>query len=368
MKSSIFRRVLFAVAVTVSAAACGDRPTPTPELTPEPAAHRVVPPAPVAAPPVVTPEVAPMPVPADFAEAMALGAKAVKARDVVLARAMFDAASRLDDTSAEPQLELARLFLSTGEKKLALTSAKKAVKLAPESSAAWNTLGRAQLARFAYDDAITAFEKAVDKNPKNAYAWNNLGFTMLELELWSEARNALEEATSLPDAAGYMFNNLGLAYEHLDMQDEALAAFDAGGEKGSAPARYNHTRLESGETVASVDVVITGVKMVPGGTQGVDGEDVASAPVVEETGQVEEASIVDEAVRAEEQAATAVEHADEPGDSETNVEDGEEPAEADEPDRTVEIEDTVTDEPSVPGDAGGVDEQPAPTAVVPATN
>jgi tetratricopeptide (TPR) repeat protein len=353
MKSSLIRRVLFAVAVAASAAACGDKPT-TPELAPEPIPHRAVPgPAPVTQPSVVTKsEAAPMPVPTDYAEAMALGASAVKARDVVLARAMFDAASRLDDTRAEPQLELARLFLSTGEKKLALTSAKKATRLAPESSAAWNTLGRAQLARFAYDDAITAFEKAVDKNPKNAYAWNNLGFTMLELELWSEARNALEEATALPDATGYMFNNLGLAYEHLDMQDEALAAFVAGGEKGSADARYNHGRLESGTTVASVDVVITDVHQVPN----------PDGAVVEETGQIDEASIVDEVVKAEAaaEAAADLEHGD--LDSETNVEDGEEPADVDEPDVAieVEVEAPVTDEPS-----GNGDEQPTPTATVP---
>jgi tetratricopeptide (TPR) repeat protein len=350
MKSSLIRRVLFAVAVAASAAACGDKPTTTPELAPEPIPHRVVPgPAPETQPSVVTKsEAAPMPVPTDYADAMELGAKAVKAKDVVLARAMFDAASRLDDTRGEPQLELARLFLSMGDKKLALTSAKKATKLAPESSAAWNTLGRAQLARFAYDDAITAFEKAVDKNPKNAYAWNNLGFTMLELELWSEARNALEEATALPDATGYMFNNLGLAYEHLDMQDEALVAFAAGGEKGSADAKYNHGRLETGTTVASVDVVITDVRQVPN----------ADGGVVEETGQIEEASIVEEAVRAEAAAEADLEHGD--LDSETNVEDGEESADADVA-AEVEVEDTVSEEPS-----GDVDEQPVPTAAVPA--
>lgn len=286
MKSALFRRVLFAVVVV---GGCGDKPQSSSEVAPE--MHRVVPvqatapQAPASAPVVKTELPAPMPVPTDYADAMKLGKAAAAKQDVAVARAMFDAASRFDDASAEPQIELARLFIDSGDKKLALASAKKATKLAPESSAAWNTLGRAQLARFAYDDAITAFEKALDKNPKNAFAWNNLGFTMLELELWSEARNALEEATALPDAAGYMFNNLGLAYEHLEMFEEARTAFEQGGEHGSAAAKYNRGRLEGVDEapqVATAKVVIS-----------------PDVTVVEDSGQVEEAAIVDEAVKAE---------------------------------------------------------------------
>jgi tetratricopeptide (TPR) repeat protein len=291
MKSALFRRVLFAVTVASSAAACGDKPASTPEVAPEPAVHRATPPQIAVAPPTKpgkaeVPAPAPMPEPKDFADAMKLGKAAAAKRDVAVARAMFDAASRLDDTAAEPQLELARLFLDAGEKKLALASAKKATKLAPESSAAWNTLGRAQLVRFAYDDAITAFEKAIDKNPNNAYAWNNLGFTNLELELWSEARNALEEATALPDATGYMFNNLGLAYEQLEMFEDARLAFDEGSELGSAAARYNRGRLEGVTRVASAEVIVH--------------DDVA---IIEENGLVDEAEIVEEAIEQEEDAA-----------------------------------------------------------------
>jgi Flp pilus assembly protein TadD len=217
---------------------------------------------------------------------------------------MFDAASRFDAASAEPQIELARLFIASGDKKLALVSAKKATKLAPESSAAWNTLGRAQLARFAYDDAITAFEKALDLNPKNAYAWNNLGFTNLELELYSEARNALEEATALPEATGYMFNNLGLAYEHLEMFEEARTAFEQGGEKGSAAAKYNRGRLE-------------GVEAEPKAATVVISPDVK---VIQETGQVEESEIVDEAVKA--QADEDAKTIDDTVTDESNIDDG----------------------------------------------
>jgi hypothetical protein len=133
MKSALFRRVLFAVVVV---AGCGDKPQPTKS---EEAAAHVVPVQPSVAPapapvPVVKSEL-PQPVPTDFADAMKLGKAAAGKNDVDIARAMFDAASRFDGTSAEPQIELARLFIASGDKKLALASAKKATKLAPESSA-----------------------------------------------------------------------------------------------------------------------------------------------------------------------------------------------------------------------------------------
>ena len=48
-------------------------------------------------------------------------------------------------------IELARLYIAMGERGLAIKSANKAIKLAPESSQAWNTLGRAELSRYGYD-------------------------------------------------------------------------------------------------------------------------------------------------------------------------------------------------------------------------
>ncbi len=163
---------------------------------------------------------------------------------------MLEAATELDKHRYEPHMELARLYIVTGDRGLAMAAANKAVKLAPLSSLAWNTKGRAELNRFAYDDAIEAFSKAVELDQDNVWAWNNLGYTELQLEHYDDAARDLAEATSRAGATGYMFNNLGTALEHLDRLDEARAAFESGGARGSKQALASRKRLEGVKSIA----------------------------------------------------------------------------------------------------------------------
>ena len=184
-------------------------------------------------------------------DAMALGKALVSKGDHSRAKEVLEAAAKMDKKSAEPHVELARMFIAMNERSLAIKSANKAVKLAPSSSQAYNTLGRAELARFDYDKAIAAFRKATDLNPDNVWAWNNLGFTHLQLEHYPEAIEALSIATEKKDATGYMFNNLGTAYEHMDQLDEAREAFEKGGKRGSVAAMASRKRLEGVDSIAA---------------------------------------------------------------------------------------------------------------------
>lgn len=144
----------------------------------------------------------------------------------------------------------ARAYVEMGERGKAIAAANKAVKLAPDSTSAWNVLGRAELLRKDYDAALVAFGKAVELDPGNAWAWNNLGFTKLEMGKYADAIEPLEKATALPAATGYMWNNLGTAYEHEDRLDEAREAFDKGGKSGSVAAASSRKRLQGVATLA----------------------------------------------------------------------------------------------------------------------
>jgi tetratricopeptide (TPR) repeat protein len=166
------------------------------------------------------------------------------------AKAMFEAAIKLDKHRAEPHIELARLYIAQNERGLAIAQAKKATKLAPLSSQAWNTQGRASLAAFDYDAAIEAFSKSVELDHDNVWAWNNLGYCEIQLKKYDEAVEHLTEATSRKGAAGFMYNNLGTALEQLGKLDEARLAFDAGGKLGSHEALSSRKRLEGVKSVA----------------------------------------------------------------------------------------------------------------------
>jgi len=204
--------------------------------------------APVVAPPVKVEE--PKALPTKFDDALAQGRELAKKGDRDGAKEMFVSAIKLDKKRAEPHMELARIYIDAGEKASAVVESNKAVKLAPNSSVAWNTKGRAELARFSYEDAILAFTKAVELNRDNVWAWNNLGFTELQLKRYDDAANHLSEATTRKGATGYMWNNLGVALEQLDRLDEARHAFEEGGKLGSTDALASRTRLEGVKSVA----------------------------------------------------------------------------------------------------------------------
>lgn len=185
-----------------------------------------------------------------FDQALARGRELLAKGDTAGAKTLFESAVKLDARSAEPHMELARLYIASHERGLAMAEANKAVQLAPLSSQAWNTKGRAELHRFSYEDAIGAFSKAIELNPDNVWAWNNLGYTELTLKRYDDAAQHLAEATSRPGATAYMFNNLGTALEHLDRLEEARVAFEAGGKLGSEAALASRKRLEGVKSIA----------------------------------------------------------------------------------------------------------------------
>lgn len=163
-----------------------------------------------------------------------------------------------DDGSVDEILGKARDALLKGELSRALKLARLATKKAPNRSAAFNTLGRVQLARGERSDAIASFEKAVALNPSSSYAQNNLGLARLYDGRFEGAVDALEEATQLTPVEPYMWNNLGMAYEHLDRLDEARDAYRqaitaSDDEAGSGNlAEQNLSRLAGVKTIKTV--------------------------------------------------------------------------------------------------------------------
>lgn len=188
-------------------------------------------------------------IPAKYAECMSLGKSMLDKGEHVRARELFEAAAKLDRKAAMPHVELARSYIATSARALAIRHAAKAVKLAPESSLAYNTLGRAELLRHDYDAAVIAFRQATELDAGNVWAWNNLGLVYMTKKDHVEAVNALLMATEGKGVESYMWNNLGLAYEQLDKLDEARDAFDSGAKLGSVAAKASRKRLDGVDSV-----------------------------------------------------------------------------------------------------------------------
>ncbi len=162
-----------------------------------------------------------------------------------------DEVAEVDEAEMKPNelIQAARDAMSSGELDRALKLSTLSTKKAPKRSAAWNTLGRVELARGERKQAIESFEKAVELNPSSSFAQNNLGLALIYDGKYEDAVDALEEATQLEPVEGYMWNNLGMAYEHLDRLSEARDAYQKAAELKSSRASESLARLEGVKTI-----------------------------------------------------------------------------------------------------------------------
>ncbi|MEJ7604613.1 MAG: tetratricopeptide repeat protein [Kofleriaceae bacterium] len=248
MKSQL-SRILFAVVLMAGACGGGDNVAPPKQQAKIAVVPQAQPdPAPVA-PRGKVDVLAVTAVPGTFGECITVGKELAAKGENVEARELFEAARALDPKHALPHVELARSYIGTKDKALARKHARMGVKLAPSSSYAFNTLGRAELLRHDYDAAITAFATATEIDDTNVWAWNNLGLVYLMLDQHEDAVAALEQATTHKGATGFMWNNLGLAYEQLDQLDDARVAFERGGKLGSSEAVASRKRLEGVKSI-----------------------------------------------------------------------------------------------------------------------
>jgi tetratricopeptide (TPR) repeat protein len=247
-----------ALAAAALVGACGDDPkprvselpdAPPPIVQPKIDARSVdggLPIAPVAVAPVKKPD--PIVVPDSYAERVKLARKLADSGKLDDAEDVYEKAIEADRKQATPHIEIARLRLKQGDAIGARKHAEQGVKLAPESSYAWNTMGRVELMDADAEAAIDAFVKATDLDENNIYAWNNLGLALTQVGRFDEAATAIEHATDSDKAEPYMWHNLGLAYEHGDRLEEARVAYKMGAKKGSDGCKQELARLDGKTT------------------------------------------------------------------------------------------------------------------------
>jgi len=222
----------------------GAAPAPFDVVASVPVAVQVVaPPAEMAQPRVIAPPA--LVVPSGYAARLKLAKRLVRDGRVDDAELVYAQAAEDEPTRATPRIELARLRLAAKDVAGARKHAEAAVELAPESSGAWNTLGRVELLDGDKLAAIDAFTRAAEANPDNSYAWNNLGLVLGQLGRWDEAVAALERATGGAHPEAFMWSNLGVAYERGEQIELGRAAYRQAARAGSQVGKDGLARLEA---------------------------------------------------------------------------------------------------------------------------
>jgi len=202
MSTSIrFTKVLTAVALTASIAACNDL-SPSPKKTTTTTTQ---------APVVTTETPKPIAAPTPTETPPAVATETVKPPVTV----------ENDDDGPHPPdtLATARKLLDEKQYDKALKLAGLACRKMPKRSGAWNTLGRVQLQMGKRTDAIESFEKAVELNPDSAQAQNDLAIALEQQGEFEKARAAYEKALKLKPGDVYIQQNYDLFREADDKRN-----------------------------------------------------------------------------------------------------------------------------------------------------
>jgi type IV pilus biogenesis/stability protein PilW len=137
-------------------------------------------------------------------------------------------AEKVDRTNPDLQHELALVYQEIGEYDLALARFKKAVKLKPDFSEAYNNMGVLYSLQGQSEKALECFNKAVSNilYPTPHFAYRNMGLVYFKENQTGKAiEYYLKAIESAPNYAGTYFD-LGTAYEKLGRYSDAANIYE----------------------------------------------------------------------------------------------------------------------------------------------
>lgn len=123
-------------------------------------------------------------------------------------------------------VDLSMYFRENNQYDDAITAAKRAIELKHDNATAYVSLEIAYGMKKQYDEALTAFKKSIELNPKsvNAYAW--MGDFLIKKNSYNEAVGVLKKAIETAPSVPSLYFNLSRAYYSMGNYDEALATIN----------------------------------------------------------------------------------------------------------------------------------------------
>src|SRR5262249_22766791 len=113
-----------------------------------------------------------------------------------------------------------------GRHEAAIASCERALRIDPNSVAAWITRGNALAKLARYEDALASFERAAAIDPRDVEALNNRGFALTQLRRFAEALATFDRALAIDRANLGVLNNRGAALLAMNRFEDALLHFE----------------------------------------------------------------------------------------------------------------------------------------------
>ncbi|GAB4304931.1 MAG: hypothetical protein Fur0025_46890 [Oscillatoriaceae cyanobacterium] len=152
-------------------------------------------------------------------------------------------------TSVQPETALlqlyrqAEVYLAEGNLEAAEAACRQAVKIQPQSAAAWKILGNIRQAKGQVEEARQCYMKAIELQPNFAAAYANLGSLYAQQQQWDSAIYCYQQAIKIEPKFAGVYRNLAKVWTQLNKSAEAAdcsyAALSLEPEKFSAPECVN---------------------------------------------------------------------------------------------------------------------------------
>ena len=162
---------------------------------------------------------------ADIAEALQIGARALRDGKPAQAEALFKQACQRAPTHPEPLRYLALVELHTRRAPRAIATLERALALAPEDALLHADLGTARAACGEFESALTSWRRACALDPDQPLPWFNLGRNLQQLGDTQGAIDALERAVLLAPELLPARVLLGDALAHAGRFDAATRSY-----------------------------------------------------------------------------------------------------------------------------------------------
>lgn len=166
-----------------------------------------------------------MDAPADFADLVKLGRKALRDRKIAQAVEYFEQARQLDDENADLHESLGTAHFMAGSYDSAIEHFQRVQKLDPRRSGTLINLGAVYNRMGDYKKAIEMLRRCVQVDKKSAEAYYNLGIAYRKLKQPALAVPAYKEAIRINPKMTEAYQNLANAFMDMNNNQQAMINF-----------------------------------------------------------------------------------------------------------------------------------------------
>ncbi len=125
----------------------------------------------------------------------------------------------------EPQIEIGKVYESTGEPEVAERYFKRALDLDPTSITAMNGLGLSYMDEHQYSLAIKQFGSCIERDAYSYMCIGNMGATYLHMSQWAQAETYLKRANAIQPESAEALVNLGYLVDERGDWKRAIAYY-----------------------------------------------------------------------------------------------------------------------------------------------